>query len=197
MRNFPPCSAGFNRFEASIAPPEVAPAPITVWISSINKTASGWLSNSSTTALRRSSKSPRYRVPASNAPISSEKIVVLAKTCGVSPETTLRAKPSAMAVLPTPGSPTKSGLFLRRRHRTCTQRSTSWLRPISGSISPSPALAFKSTQYLASADSFFSSSFTFSGALVSSSNSGEPETGRASPKLGSLATPCAMKLTAS
>jgi hypothetical protein len=24
--------AGFNRFEASMAPPDVAPAPITVWI---------------------------------------------------------------------------------------------------------------------------------------------------------------------
>ena len=27
------------------------------------------------------------------------------------------AKPSAMAVLPTPASPTNSGLFLRRRHK--------------------------------------------------------------------------------
>ena len=30
QRSVPLCSAGFNRLEASIAPPDVAPAPITV-----------------------------------------------------------------------------------------------------------------------------------------------------------------------
>jgi hypothetical protein len=35
----PDASAGLSRFEASIAPPEVAPAPITVWISSMNMIA--------------------------------------------------------------------------------------------------------------------------------------------------------------
>jgi hypothetical protein len=34
----PAASAGFSRLEASIAPPEVAPAPMTVWISSMNMT---------------------------------------------------------------------------------------------------------------------------------------------------------------
>ena len=42
-----------------MAPPEVAPAPITVWISSMKSTASGWSSISDITALSRSSKSPR------------------------------------------------------------------------------------------------------------------------------------------
>ena len=46
-------------------------------------------------------------------------------------------QPSAMAVLPTPASPTSSGLFLRRRHSTWITRSTSCSRPISGSILPS------------------------------------------------------------
>ena len=55
----PPCRAGFSRFDASIEPPLVAPAPMTVWISSINSTASSCCSSSVTTALRRSSKSPR------------------------------------------------------------------------------------------------------------------------------------------
>ena len=41
QRMAPDESAGFNRFEASIAPPEVAPAPITVWISSMNRMAPG------------------------------------------------------------------------------------------------------------------------------------------------------------
>ena len=41
QRSTPDCKAGFNRFEASMAPPEVAPAPITVWISSMNRIAPG------------------------------------------------------------------------------------------------------------------------------------------------------------
>ena len=41
QRIVPLASAGFSRFDASIAPPLVAPAPITVWISSMNSTAPG------------------------------------------------------------------------------------------------------------------------------------------------------------
>ena len=41
QRSVPDCSAGFSRLEASIAPPLVAPAPITVWISSMNRMAFG------------------------------------------------------------------------------------------------------------------------------------------------------------
>ena len=41
QRIVPPASAGLSRFDASIAPPEVAPAPITVWISSMNMIAPG------------------------------------------------------------------------------------------------------------------------------------------------------------
>ena len=62
--------------------------------------------------------------------------VVFASTSGVSPETIFRAKPSAIAVFPTPGSPTKSGLFFRLLHSTWMLRSTSWSLPIKGSISP-------------------------------------------------------------
>ena len=43
QRIAPEESAGFSRFDASIAPPEVAPAPITVWISSMNRIAFGQL----------------------------------------------------------------------------------------------------------------------------------------------------------
>ena len=60
-------------------------------------------------------------------------------TSGTLPSTIMRARPSAMAVLPTPASPTYSGLFLRRRHRISMVRSTSSVRPISGSILPSCA----------------------------------------------------------
>ena len=117
----------------------------------MKRMAFGWFSSSFITAFSRSSKSPRYRVPASSAPMSSEKIVVSASTAGVSPSTILRASPSAMAVLPTPGSPTSSGLFLRRRQRTWMHRSTSRSRPISGSTSPRRAFSFRSTQYFCNA----------------------------------------------
>ncbi len=39
QRSVPACRAGLSRLEASIAPPLVAPAPITVWISSMNRIA--------------------------------------------------------------------------------------------------------------------------------------------------------------
>lgn len=48
---------------------------------------------------------------------------------------------SAMAVLPTPGSPTSIGLFFRLRQSTCTTRSSSPVRPISSSILPAAARA--------------------------------------------------------
>ncbi len=59
QRSPPDWSAGFSRLEASIEPPEVAPAPITVWISSMNRIAPSCFSSSVSTALMRSSKSPR------------------------------------------------------------------------------------------------------------------------------------------
>ena len=59
QRIAPDDSAGLSRFDASIAPPLVAPAPITVWISSMNRIASGSFSSSVTTDFSRSSKSPR------------------------------------------------------------------------------------------------------------------------------------------
>jgi hypothetical protein len=50
---------GLEQVGASIAPPLVAPAPITVWISSMNRIACGIFSSSETTCFSRSSKSPR------------------------------------------------------------------------------------------------------------------------------------------
>ena len=78
--------------------------------------------------------------------MSSENTVALASTSGTSPCTILRAKPSAMAVLPTPGSPTSSGLFFWRRQSTWIVRCTSEPRPISGSILPSRARLLRLTQ---------------------------------------------------
>ncbi|MDT4850035.1 hypothetical protein FQZ97_841740 [compost metagenome] len=65
-------SAGLSRFDASSVPPEAAPAPIRVWISSMNRMAFGLSLSDLSTPFRRCSKSPRYLVPASSAPMSSE-----------------------------------------------------------------------------------------------------------------------------
>ena len=54
-----------------MTPPEAAPAPITVWISSMNRIAPGCFLSSVTTDFSRFSKSPRYLVPAISAPMSS------------------------------------------------------------------------------------------------------------------------------
>ena len=49
-----------------------------------------------------------------------------------------------MAVLPTPASPSSTGLFLVRRDRICTTRSISLSRPITGSSLPSRARSVRS-----------------------------------------------------
>jgi hypothetical protein len=51
-----------------------------------------------------------------------------------------------MAVLPTPGSPTSSGLFFWRRQSTWMVRLISLSRPISGSMRPSRAFLLRLTQ---------------------------------------------------
>ena len=149
QRNLP-VSAGLSMLLASIVPPEVAPAPTIVWISSTNKIAFGCASRFFTTAFKRSSKSPRKRVPASNAPMSSEYNSAPINFCGTSFATIFCARPSRIAVLPTPGSPTKIGLFLLRRTNTCNTRVNSALRPITGSSSPFSALVVRFVQYASS-----------------------------------------------
>ena len=69
-------------------------------------------------ALRRSSNSPRYLAPAINAPISNDNTRLCFIPSGTSPLIIRCASPSAMAVLPTPGSPINTGLFLVRRCKT-------------------------------------------------------------------------------
>jgi len=46
------------------------------------------------------------------------------------------ARPSAIAVLPTPGSPMSAGLFFVRRDRIWMTRSISFSRPMTGSSLP-------------------------------------------------------------
>ena len=143
-RNSPRASAGFNMLEASIAPSE-APAPTSVCSSSIKRMI--WPDESSIsfrTALSRSSNSPRYFAPASIAPKSREITRLFLRISGTSPEMMRCASPSTMAVLPTPGSPISTGLFLVRRESTCTTRRISSSRPITGSSFPFRACSVRS-----------------------------------------------------
>ena len=55
---------------------------------------------------------------------------------GTSPLAIFCARPSATAVLPTPGSPIRQGLFLVRLPKICVTRSISFFLPTTGSSLP-------------------------------------------------------------
>ncbi|MGY3426976.1 hypothetical protein ACVWZW_007480 [Bradyrhizobium sp. F1.13.4] len=152
----PRASAGLSRLDASIAPSPL-PAPISVCISSMNRTKLPSLPVTSwSTAFSRSSNSPRYFAPAISEPRSSDNSFLSFRLSGTSPLTMRSARPSAMAVLPTPGSPIRTGLFLVRRDSTWIVRRISSSRPMTGSSLPSRAAWVRSRAY------FFSASYAFS-----------------------------------
>ena len=92
------------------------------------------------TALKRSSKSPRKRVPASSARrCRARRPRRPSAAPGTSSSSSRARAPRPCAVLPTPASPTNTGLFLRRRQRISIVRCSSSVRPISGSSSPAAA----------------------------------------------------------
>ena len=93
--------------------------------------------------MNLSSNSPRYFVPANTDPRSRLYITCLLKKSGQSLPTISNARPSAQAVLPTPASPTKTGLFLRRRANTLIKALISLSRPITGSKRLSSASCVK------------------------------------------------------
>ena len=129
----PLASMGFNILPASMEP-SVLPAPTIVWISSMKRMISP--SDSATsfkTAFRRSSNSPLYLAPAISAPISRANTRLSLRESGTSPRTILCARPSTTAVLPTPGSPIRTGLFLVLRLRIRTTLRISESRPMTGS----------------------------------------------------------------
>mmetsp|Transcript_27991 Transcript_27991/g.45034 ORF Transcript_27991/g.45034 Transcript_27991/m.45034 type:complete len:206 (-) Transcript_27991:697-1314(-) len=152
----PLASIGFIMLPASRGAPPPEPAPTIVCISSIIKIISP---SAATTSLRTfcilSSNSPRYLEPASIAGMSNRSTRLSLSPSGTWPSTILCARPSATAVLPTPGSPTRTGLFFFRRFKTKIISSTSLSRPITGSILPSLAFAVKSSEYSASVACLF------------------------------------------
>ena len=150
-RSSPRASIGFSRLAASTAP-SALPAPTIVWSSSMKTMI--WPSEariSASTAFSRSSNSPRYFVPATSEPTSSPQTRLPARPAGTSPEVIRWARPSTIAVFPTPGSPISTGLFFVRRESTWMTRRTSWSRPMTGSSLPRSAASVRSRPNLASA----------------------------------------------
>ena len=72
-------------------------------------------------------------VPATSEPTSNCNSRRSNKGAGTSPSMMRCARPSTMAVLPTPGSPINAGLFFVRRARIWITRSISICRPMTGS----------------------------------------------------------------
>ena len=105
----------------------------------------------------------------------------------MSPSTIRCASPSTIAVLPTPGSPISTGLFLVRRERTWITRRISSSRPITGSSFPASASLVRSRPNFSSACALSSalgevtwpgpwtSATAFSSASRSGSRSATPE----------------------
>ena len=144
VRSVPRAKAGFNRLAASPVP-AAPPAPISVCASSMNRMIGvGEDCTSSITDRRRCSNSPFIEAPACISPTSSMWSFTSRSGGGTSPEAMRCAKPSTTAVLPTPASPVRIGLFWRRRISTSMICRISSSRPRIGSISPDLALAVRS-----------------------------------------------------
>ena len=106
---------------------------------------------SASTAFSRSSNSPRNFAPAIRLPMSREKMVRSFRESGTSPRTILWARPSTTAVLPTPGSPMRTGLFLVLRERMRITLRISLSRPMTGSSFCCRAISTRSVPYFFSA----------------------------------------------
>ena len=131
------------------------------------------ISISLSTYLIRSSKSPLYFDPATIAPISTDQISLSASNFGTSLSTIFLARPSAIAVLPTPASPTIITLFLRLRASVSCNANTSSSRPINGSILLSSASLLRFTHHFSISLSL--SSFTSSVIDLINSSLSRPE----------------------
>ena len=147
----PRASAGLSMLPASMAP-SALPAPTMVCSSSMNRMiCPSCLARSLRTAFRRSSNSPRNLAPAISEPMSSARMRLFLSPSGTSPLMMRCASPSTIAVLPTPGSPISTGLFLVRRCSTWMVRRISSSRPMTGSSLPAAARAVRSMVYFSSA----------------------------------------------
>ena len=143
----PLARAGFSMLAASIEP-AAEPEPTMVCNSSMNSIMSLCDFSSSVSDLILSSNCPLYLVPATSAARSSDMILLPCNTGDTVCSAILRASPSTMADLPTPGSPMRTGLFFFLRHNICATLCISFSLPTSGSSFPSAAALVRSVQYL-------------------------------------------------
>eukprot|EP00123_Amoebidium_parasiticum_P013064 comp21743_c0_seq1/m.30787 comp21743_c0_seq1/g.30787 ORF comp21743_c0_seq1/g.30787 comp21743_c0_seq1/m.30787 type:complete len:302 (+) comp21743_c0_seq1:1654-2559(+) len=151
MRRLPRARAGLSMLPASIDP-SALPRPSMVCSSSTNSMTLPLLSSTSfSTAFSLSSNSPLYLLPATSCARSSPSTLLFLMLSGTSPNAMRCASPSTMAVLPTPGSPMSTGLFLVRLDNTCRALLISSSRPITGSSLPSSASCVRSVLYFFSA----------------------------------------------
>ena len=137
----PLARAGLRIFPASILPSPAAPAPTISWISSIKRMTSLRLRISSISFCMRSSNWPRIPVPCTRLTTSRRMTSLPWSFWGTVPSTIFCARPSTTAVLPTPGSPIRTGLFLVRRLRISMTRVISSSRPMTGSMLPWRAIS--------------------------------------------------------
>ena len=133
----PRASAGFSASPA-LTPPSLRPRLASRWISSRNRMIPGWLASATTWAIR-SSNWPRYCVPALSEASGSSTIRAPRSGEGTLPATIRWARPSTIAVLPTPAGPSRTGLRLALRTRISIIQAVSSSRPIVGRRSPSAA----------------------------------------------------------
>ena len=151
QRSSPLASIGLSMFPASMAP-SAFPAPTMLCSSSMNMMIlPSDFSTSFRTALSLSSNSPLYFAPAISEPMSSANIVLSFSPSGTSPFRIRCARPSTTAVLPTPGSPIRTGLFFVLLERIRMTRLISESLPITGSSFPLRAISTRSLPNLASA----------------------------------------------
>ena len=184
--NSPRASDGLSMFAASTGAPSALPAPTTVCSSSMNTMMLPSLAITSLrNALNRSSNSPRYFAPANIEPMSMEISRLPLSPSGTSPLTIRRASPSAMAVLPTPGSPMRTGLFFVRRDSTWITRRISVSRPMTGSSLPRRASSVRSRPYFVNAWYLSSGFWSVTCAL--------PRTSRNALRIAAGVTPCGLR----
>ena len=133
--NSPLARAGLTILDAS-RDPEDPPAPTSVCSSSIKTMTSGFPFSSSMIAFILSSNCPLYLVPATMEPISRLTTLLFSRFLETFLWMIRSASPSAIADLPTPGSPIRTGLFFFLLARIWETLSISESLPTMGSSFP-------------------------------------------------------------
>ena len=181
--NSPRLRAGLMMLLASIAP-SAEPAPTMVCNSSMNR-----MTFFGTPDLVHDGLDALLELAAvfgagdHEGEVEGNDLLVGAGVSGTLPEEISCARPSTMAVLPTPASPMSTGLFLVRRQRIWMTRSISFFRPMTGSNSFFLANSVRSRPKARSAGVFTSFLLPFSVGILSCSPSGGVKLGSSSLRI--------------